>query len=120
MKLGLFFTEAKRYDEAFKTFREVKTRDQKAYSAWYQIGRVAGFSKTNYEEGIESLKHYIAFDDLPDNVFSLAWAHFRLGNIYEHQGNADLARAEYQLANTLNDGNKDLKSKLDKAISNLE
>ncbi len=120
MELGLFYTEAKRYNGAFKAFRDAKAKYPKAYGAWYQIGRVAGFAKTNYDEGIKSLKQYLAFDDLPDNVFSFAWAHFRLGNIYEYQGYEDLARAEYQLANNLNDDNEDLKSKLEKAMSRLD
>lgn len=120
MALGLFYTEAKRYDDAFKAFRDAAAKDPKAYGAWYQIGRVSGFAATNYDEGIESLKHYLTFDDLPDNVYSLAWAHFRLGNLYEYQGRADLARAEYEVANTMNDGNEDLTSKIKKALSGLD
>jgi tetratricopeptide (TPR) repeat protein len=118
--LGIFYTDAKRYDDAFKTFREAIAKDPKAYGAWYQIGRVAGFAKTNYAEGIDALKRYLAFDDMPDNIQTPAWAHFRLGNLYEYQGQKDLARAEYQAAGSVNAGDENLKSKLEKAMSRLE
>lgn len=118
--LGLVYTDAKRYDDAFKTFRDATDKDPKAYAAWYQIGRVAGFAKTNYDEGIAALKHYLTFDDMPDNIQTPAWAHYRLGNLYEYQGQKDLARAEYQAADSANAGDDNLKSKLEKAMSRLE
>lgn len=117
--LGLLYADAKRYPDAFQAFRDARAKDANAYEAWYQMGRVAGIAKTNYEEGIESLKHYLAFENLPDTVPSMAWAHFRLGNLYEYQGHADLARAEYQSASNLQDNDKDLASKLKEAQSRL-
>jgi tetratricopeptide (TPR) repeat protein len=120
MALGLFYTDAKRYPDAYQAFRDAEAKDPKAYGAWYQLGRASGFAKANYDEGIDSLKHYLALTDLPDTLYSPAWAHFRLGNLYEYQGHTGLARAEYQSASTLNEGDEDLTSKLKKAQSRVE
>lgn len=120
MALGLMYTGAKRYDDALKTFHDAIAKDPKAYMAWYQIGKAAGLAKSNDAEGIESLKHFLTFEDLPDTLPTPAWAHFRLGNIYVNQGHADLARAEYDTAAKLNDGDGDLDSKLKKAVAELK
>ncbi|HEX7965269.1 MAG TPA: tetratricopeptide repeat protein [Gammaproteobacteria bacterium] len=103
MALGMFYAGAKRYPEAFKTFHEAEAKDPNDHSAWYQIGKTAGIAKANYDEGIASLKQYLALTDLPDTQPSHAWAHFRLGNIYEAQGHKDQAKAEYATAGSLNE-----------------
>lgn len=101
--LGLFYAEAKQYDDAFKAFHAAQAKDPKAYMAWYQIGKLAGLAKKDYPEGTEALQQYIAFgDSLPDNLPSLGFAHFRLGNIYEDQGLIAQAKDEYAAASALN------------------
>lgn len=121
VQLGMFYSDAKRYDDALKTFRDAETEDPKAYMAWYQAGKTAGIAKSHYDEGIESLKHYLAFTDLPDTVPSVAWAHYRLGKLYAAEGQAEQAKAEYQAATTLNtDSDPDLVSKLTEAESNVK
>jgi tetratricopeptide (TPR) repeat protein len=121
VSLGIFYTEQKRYDDAFRTFHEAIAKDAKAYGAWYQIGRTAGIAKSNYADGIDALKHYVAFgDDLPDSERSHAWAHLRLGNLYEYQGQTDLARAEYQSANTMNDSDVRLAKEVKKASARMQ
>ena len=122
LALGLFYIGAKRYDDAFATFHEM-TKDPKAYMAWYQIGKTSGLAKSNYDEGIASLKQYLAFEDLPDTVPSAAWAHYRLGNIYQAQGHKDDARNEYKTAadlNTSGNNDPDLASKLSKVQAELK
>jgi tetratricopeptide (TPR) repeat protein len=111
--LGLFYTDAKRYPEAMQVFRDATTQDAQSWLAWYQIGRVAGFARTDYAEGQAALQRYLAAD-LPDNVPTLAWAHFRLGNLYETQGQATQARAEYRAADQLKAGDKLLAGELGK------
>jgi len=119
--LGLFYAGAKRYDDAFKTFRDTAEKDPKAYMAWYQTGKTAGLAKSNYDEGIASLKRYLTFTDLPDTLPTPAWAHYRLGNIYEAQGRKDDARAEYVLAGSLNErADPDLASKLKDGLARLK
>jgi tetratricopeptide (TPR) repeat protein len=118
--LGLTYAGAKRYDDAFKAFHDAIAKDPKAYMAWYQIGKTAGLAKANFDEGIESLKHYLTFENLPDTLPGAAFAHFRLGNVYAAQGHADLARGEYDTAAKLNDGDTDLDAKLKTAVTELK
>ena len=117
---GLFYTDAERYDEALQVFREARTKDPKAYAAWYQAGRVAGLARNNYEEGIDCLKHYLAFVDLPDTVPGQGWAHLRLGNLYEYRGDHDRAQAEYHSAAMLAADDKGLAAQVRKALRHLE
>jgi tetratricopeptide (TPR) repeat protein len=120
LALGLFYIGAKRYDDAFATFREM-SKDPTAYMAWYQIGKTSGLAKSNYDEGIASLKQYLAVEDLPDTIPSPAWAHYRLGNIYQAQGQKDLARGEYKTAAGLNsNGDPELVAKLKDSQAELK
>lgn len=121
ISLGLFYAGNKQYDDAFKAFREAQAQDPKAYMAWYQVGKTAGLAKNNYDEGSAALKQYLSFTEVPDTLPSPAWAHFRLGNIYEDQGRHDDARAKYTLAGSMNErADPDLTSKLKDAMSRLK
>lgn len=119
VELGIYYTEMKRYDEAFNVLRTAKNKFPHAVRAWYQIGRLAGMTKTNEEEGIRCLLQYINFEDLPDNIYSRSWAHFRLGNIYENKGWKNKAFSEYQTAQGLNSVDDELSSKITKAMAGL-
>src|SRR5579871_981396 len=105
--LGLYFVDAARYPEALQVFRDVIARDATSWLAWYQIGKVAGLNHTGYAEGVAALQRYLGAD-LPDNLPSPAWGHFRLGNLYDAQGDASQARAEYREADRLKGGDKTL------------
>lgn len=121
VQLGIFYSDAKRYDDALKTFRDAEAKDPKTYGAWYQAGKTAGIAKAHYDEGVESLKHYLSFADLPDTMPSVAWAHYRLGKLYAAEGQAEQAKTEYQTAANLNtDSDPDLVSKLTEAESNAK
>ena len=121
MALGIFYYGGKRYDDAFKTFREAEAKDPKTYGAWYQIGKTAGLARGNYDEGIAALKQYLGFTDLPDSLPTAAWAHFRLGNLYAYQGHKQDAESEYQLARSLNErGDPELLAQLSKAQDALK
>ena len=119
LALGLFYQNAKRYDDALATFREM-AKDPKGQMAWYQIGKTADVAKSGYDEGIAALKQYLGFTDLPDTLPTPAWAHYRLGDIYGAQGQKDQARSEFQMALAMNvNGDPDLASRLSKAQAAL-
>lgn len=122
--LGLAYNSQKKYDAAFQAFRDAAAKDSKAYGAWYQMGRVAGFARTNYAEGMDCLKRYIAAAEIPDTIPdtepSLGWAHLRLGNLYEYQGKKAEALAEYKLAESLQGEDENLASEAKKAVGRLD
>ncbi len=99
--LGFFLSRQERYDDAIKSFQAATDKDAKDYLALYQIGRLASFAKAHYDEGIAALTRYLSVTELPDNMPSIAWAHFRRGNLHENQGNAVQAQVEYQQADKL-------------------
>lgn len=120
VELGLLYTEAKRYPEALQVFGAVDAKYPDAYQAWYQTGRVTGFARSGYDAGITALKRYLAVDELPDTVPSKGWAHLRLGNLYQYQGQKDLARAEYLAADQLHGDDADLQKQAHKALDSLD
>lgn len=78
-------------------------------SALYQLGRTAVLSKQNVDDGITAYKEYLLLPtsgDLPDK----AWAHFRLGTLYELEGESELANDHFDMASKTKD--KDLKRRL--------
>jgi tetratricopeptide (TPR) repeat protein len=119
MALAFFYVDAERYDDAVQAFRAAGTKDSKTYAAWYQIGRISGISRSNYDEGVESLQRYLASGELPDTMPSFGWAHLRLGDLYQHEGRVDLARSEYQAAADLRGDDARLASELKLALSQL-
>lgn len=111
--LGLFYVDAARYPESLQVFRDATARDATSWLAWYQIGKVAGLSHSAYAEGVAALQRYLGAD-LPDGVPTPAWAHFRLGNLYEYQGERPQASAEYREADRLKGADKTLAGELGK------
>ena len=111
--LGMIYQQKEDFQKAFEAFETVITLDSTALYSLYQIGRTAVFSGQNLERGIECLKIYLRYEPEEDNP-SLDAAHWRLGMIYEIQGEIDLAKAEYEEAIKLNPKDKDYKKALKK------
>lgn len=120
MALGFFYVDTERYDDAIQAFRAAGTKDPKTYAAWYQIGRISGISRSDYQEGVESLQRYLAAGELPDTMPGFGWAHLRLGDLYQHEGQVELARSEYQAAAGLRGDDARLASEIRTAMSRLE
>ncbi len=108
--LAAFYTNVKKYDEAFAILdQRLKARPTDG-SALYAFGRTASMSGQNLARGAEAMKAYIAAP--LSNGPPVANAHYRLGMIEEKQGARDLARREYQTALKLNARLEDAKKAL--------
>ena len=91
----------KKYEEAFETLENFRRSHPEALDAVYQIGRVAALSGQRLDVGAAALKEYLAHTP-NDNQPPLWAAHWRLGQIFEKQGDPATARAEYEAALKLN------------------
>lgn len=92
--LGLFYQGQKRYDEAFDAFEKLARLDPPERAALYQIGKTALVSGKNLARGEQCLRDYLQGDPRDDEP-APAWAHYRLGMLYEKKGDRTLARREY-------------------------
>jgi len=79
------------------------------FEAYYQLGKTVLLSDEKLDEGITYLEKYI---DKEQNAVSLAYAHWRIGEIYEKLNDNVKAREEYHLALKLDSGNKEAKKAL--------
>jgi tetratricopeptide (TPR) repeat protein len=100
-RLAMLYQQLEMYDETFAQFETVLEIDPEATAALYQIGRTAVFSGGNLDRGIQCLQKYLTLEVKPGYPGYDA-AHWRMGMIYEHKGDAASARAEYETAIELN------------------
>jgi tetratricopeptide (TPR) repeat protein len=110
--LGSFYQRQKRWTEAFATYDKLLAVKPNDVVARVQIGRAAAVSGQNLEAGEQQLTSVLAAppDEFPP--ISASSVHYRLGNIYERQGKAERARAEYTEALRLNPKNEDARKSL--------
>lgn len=101
------------FDEALDQYLKVLEMDSTAISAHYQIGRIAAVSGNHLELGKEHIQKFLQ-ESVRYNEVTLAWAHIRLGAIYEHLKDPESAKAEYQKAIKVNPDNEEAKKSLAK------
>ncbi len=95
--LGYFYQRREKFDNAFEVFERMVVDSSENWRALYQIGRTGALSGQNLDRAEACYKLYLQQDRGSNNP-SLASAHWRLGMVYEHKGQTDLAREEYQAA----------------------
>ncbi len=113
--LGHFYVRIEKYDKATQTFDKILEIDPEEMDAYYQIGRMGALSGQNLDRSVECFKKYLTKEP-GENSPSLAWAHYRLGMVYEKKGEKELAKTEYQAALKLEPDHKEAK----KALKDLE
>lgn len=111
---GVLLTEQAEYGAAADHFQAWLERDPEQMSAAYQLGRVSSISGQNLESGEAAMLTYLQHQPGSDEP-SLAWANYRLGQIYEHMGRSDAARRAYRVAVELDPKHKEARKAL-KAI----
>ncbi len=110
--LGMIYQESERYADAFEAFERVIEIDPEAVVPLYQIGKTAAVSGKNLERGIECLLSYLDRDAAPGDP-GHDGAYWRLGMIYEKQGNIEKARKSYERAIELNPNEKRYQESID-------
>jgi tetratricopeptide (TPR) repeat protein len=113
LALGGLYVGQKRWADARALWQKhLESGDPADGLPRYQLARIALFSETALEKGVEHLKAYLAVPALPERP-TWADAHWRLGLLYEKLGRKDDAKAEFHEALKLNAGHalaqKDLK-----------
>ena len=111
--LGYFYQNREKYDKARETFFKVLKIDSVDMDAYYQLGRTAVYSGENLEEGITYFKKYLEHKPKPNNP-TWAYAHWRLGMVYEKLGNKEQAISEYEKAIELDPDIQEAKESLKK------
>jgi tetratricopeptide (TPR) repeat protein len=110
--LGSFYQNSKRWADAFGVYDRMLKRFPGELLVHFQIGRAAALSGEQLERGERELKTVLSTAPADFPRPTLAGAHHRLGMIYEKQGRKDAARAEYQVAVSINPKNEDAKKSL--------
>jgi len=115
LRLGLanLYQSQEKWDAAFDAAEAVLKTDPDNWDALYSIGRTGALSGKRLDRAEECLKRYLGHTPGPDSP-PLANAHYRLGLVYEKQGNKAAARGEYQTAVKLDPKLKDAKEALAK------
>lgn len=103
--LGMLYQKMEKFEKAFNTFETSLKINKEDYASLYQIGRTAVFSGKNIDRGIECLKLYLQMNN-DSSLPAKDAAHWRLGALYEHLGDSNSAKEEYNKAAKINPGEK--------------
>ncbi len=108
---GLYQLAVEAYPAAVQDFKlaiqQAGDKDefqQSKFGAMYQIGRTSVISKTEFQQGIESLQEYIKTAPKLSGLPPKDWAEFRMANLIEADGRKDEAVVIYKrLAKNVSD-----------------
>lgn len=95
-KLTTFYENQKQGDRAFKNIEATQEKYQRN-ALHYQIGKVAAEYDIHLEKGVKCLHIYIE-NYTPEDGVPIAWANYRLAQIYKHQSNREKALKHINLA----------------------
>jgi tetratricopeptide (TPR) repeat protein len=102
----------KKYDDAFNAFESLLKEHPDQIAALYQIGYIAATTGQRLDRGEAALKEYLTHTP-NDTQPSLAYAHYRLGDIYREKEDDEAARKEYRAALALDPNLKQAAGALD-------
>jgi tetratricopeptide (TPR) repeat protein len=113
--LGYFLERNGQYDKAVEVFKGILENKPDELNAVFQVGKICVLTESDLDEAERCFKRYLEVE-APPNAPSWAAAHWRLGMVYEIQGQLDLALAEVKKAVDLAPENKEFR----KTLENLE
>ncbi|MBK8478687.1 MAG: tetratricopeptide repeat protein [Opitutaceae bacterium] len=112
--LGLLYADQGRYPDAFAQFDRLLTLDPDHLAGLYQLGRVAALSGQRLADGSAALRRYLGKGNLPAELPRPHHAHYRLGQIMVHQGDAAAAKAAFEASIQLDPKFKEAAAELKK------
>jgi tetratricopeptide (TPR) repeat protein len=95
--LGYFYQDQERWDDAFAQFDRIARDFPEELEAQFQVGKTAALSGRRIDDGIRALQRYLQYKPKAGEA-PPAWAHYRLGQLHEHQRDRAAAKASYQTA----------------------
>jgi tetratricopeptide (TPR) repeat protein len=111
--MGMMHQDNKDWDAAFAAFEKAIEVDPDVTKSLYQIGRTGLFSEQNVDRAIEALRQYLSREPAEGQP-TWANAHWRLGLLYEIQGDVTAARAEYGAALELDPEDENARKELER------
>jgi len=113
--LGNALQWSDQFDKAIDAYQKALKINPEFYSTWYQIGRLAAVSNTYVSEGEEYLIKLVSVDEqINSNI--LAWAHYRLGTIYENKSSLKSAKEQYQMTLQIDNTHEEAKIALSRVL----
>ena len=103
--LARVYGDNSKINQAFEIYEKILKNNQKEFSAYFQIGRLASKSGENLERGKECLKEFIDAK-LNINETVISWAHYRLGLLYKQTGDIERSKTEFETAIKINPDHK--------------
>ena len=100
---ALSLADAGRAEESFSALEPLLQGAEPDPIALYLVGRTAAVTGSRLDDGRQALARYLETEP-PEAAPSKAAAHWRLGNLSEHAGELDAARASYRSALELDPG----------------
>jgi tetratricopeptide (TPR) repeat protein len=112
-RLALYYSNHKRYDDAFAVLEDRLRRSPNDGPALYQLGRVGAVSGMKLDRAQAGLDQYLKMPHKRGTP-SIAGAHWRRGMVFEAKGDKETARVEYETALRLEPKLAGAKASLDK------
>ncbi|MBC34598.1 MAG: hypothetical protein CL663_00935 [Bacteroidetes bacterium] len=109
--LATTYEQNKDYDKCIETYEKIIVIDSSRLDIYYSIGRIGALYNVQLEKAKASFEKYL-LQEPKKNQPSLAWAHYRLGMVYEKMGESALAQSEYKQALDLDPDHKEAKKAL--------
>jgi tetratricopeptide (TPR) repeat protein len=113
VRLGTYYANQKRYDDAFRVLEDRLRKSPNDGSALYQLGRAGALSGTKLDQAQSALNRYLKMPHKRGTP-TIAAAHWRLGMVVEAKGDTKTAKAEYERALRLDPKLTEAKASLDK------
>jgi tetratricopeptide (TPR) repeat protein len=111
-QLESFYQNQQKWPQAFALLERAFKERPTDLVAHFYYGRAAALSGENLDRGERELKQWLTTAGPSSPTVTQSGGHWRLGMIYEKAGRKDSARAEYQIAVSLNP-KSDAKKNLD-------